>query len=202
VKLHKKRPLHSASSRVIIGLTGLTGVGKTEVLKIFKSLGAQTYNLDEISRELVHEDKDLLKKLFNEFGESILNNDGTLNRANLARIVFTDKAQLNKLNAIMFPRLREALLERLEQSSARINVVEAAILFEAGLDKYMDRIITVKCDKKKRDMRNLKRGFENREKFQLSQKEKVEKADFVITNNSSIADLQKHVKKIWKLLNK
>lgn len=126
---------------LVVGLTGQTGAGKTTVSDYLKENGVTIIDADHIAREVVESGSACIADIALEFGCEYINMDGTLNRKKMAKTVFTDKAKLKKLNALIFPyiidsiRTRTAQLRREQQG---IIVLDAPTLFESGADRECD----------------------------------------------------------------
>ncbi len=99
---------------LILGLTGGIGCGKSSLSNIFRNLNISIVDADIISRK-IFEDKLLLEKVFVHFGQSIKNDDGTLNRKALGKIVFSDEEKLKELNNLTHPRIREKIISEIEE---------------------------------------------------------------------------------------
>ncbi len=130
----------------MIGLTGQTGAGKSSVSKIIRSQGIPVIDCDQVSREVVANEKGCLADLALEFSILILNMDGTLNRKKLAEMVFGDPKKLERLNALIFPYIRSYVNDRLtalEAQGERLVVLDAPTLFESGIDADCDSVISV-----------------------------------------------------------
>lgn len=126
-----------------VGITGGIGSGKSTVCRLFAACGAPVYDSDTQAKRLMEEDGPLRRRLAARFGEEIYAG-GRLNRKLLAGRVFSDPAELSALNALVHPAVMEDF-ERWcgRQSGADYVVLESAILFEAGLEGYVDRTIAV-----------------------------------------------------------
>ena len=144
---------------VIVGITGSIGSGKSLVASELARLGACVLDLDVIARELVEPGISALAEIRDEFGPEYILEQGTLNRRALGRLVFSDPEALRRLNEIMFPKLVEATKERLDEVSGQheLVVVDAAILYQAGLDKLVDKVIAVTAEKEIRIARIVNR---------------------------------------------
>ncbi len=144
---------------MIVGVTGSTGSGKSVVASELARLGAYVIDLDVIARELVEPGMPALAEIRDEFGPEYILEQGTLNRRALGRHVFSDPEALRRLNEIMFPKLVEATKERLDEVSGQrdLVVVDAAILYQAGVDKLVDKVIAVTAEKEIRVARIVKR---------------------------------------------
>ena len=170
-----------------IGLTGNIGSGKTYVCEIFKSLGVPVYIADLEARKILIT-PEAIQELIQVFGTKILNGE-EIDRKSLANIVFNDPVELNKLNEIIHPKLREHFnLWVLENKSHPYVIQEAAILFENGFDAMMYKNITVSASKELRLQRAMKRDSANEKEIlarmdhQWSDEEKENAADYIIYN--------------------
>ncbi len=195
----------------IIGLTGGIGSGKSTVAKIFSELGANVIDADEVAREIVEPGEITWKRIVSEFGKEMLNDDQTLNRGLLAKVVFEDQDKRAKLNSIMHPKIQEEILSRIDKyrsdNEARTVIVEAALLVERkGLLKLFDKLIVVLVDEKSRISRIKKRDDLSSEEIlsrirsQISDDQKAKLADFVVDNTGSIERTELQVKKIWEAI--
>jgi dephospho-CoA kinase len=173
---------------IIVGLTGGIGSGKTTISKYFESLGIPVYIADDEAKGLMNCSKVIKRKLVQLFGESAYK-DGELNRSFLASKIFTDKTLLLKMNAIVHPKVASHFKRWLKKQDATYVIKEVAIIFENKLESQYDYIITVVADEDLRIKRVIKRDDASKEKIrsiiknQLSDAEKIEKSNFVITNN-------------------
>ncbi|MCF7561680.1 dephospho-CoA kinase [Sabulilitoribacter multivorans] len=174
---------------IIVGLTGGIGSGKTTVAKEFNLLGIPVYIADEEAKKLMNRSKIIKRKLIQLFGEKAYINE-ELNRPYLANIIFNDKSYLEKMNAIVHPKVAKHFQKWVQKQDAPYVIKEVAILFENGGDKACDFIITVVADKALRIKRLLKRDDTTKEKIeaimknQWSDEQKINKSDFVINNNT------------------
>lgn len=184
----------------IIGLTGGIGSGKTTVLKMFQKKGAAIYIADIEAKKIMTFNKELKKEIMNLLGENSYKNN-QLNRAFIAKQIFENPEKLQKLNALVHPKVRQDFLDFSKAATADILVYEAAILFESGADAHCDYVITVTADKEQRIQRVMLRdkadrdSVVNRIKNQTSDEEKIKKSDFVIYNNNLLGT-QKQVEDI------
>ncbi|WP_369012880.1 dephospho-CoA kinase [Flavobacterium anhuiense] len=189
----------------VIGLTGGIGSGKTTVANYFEEMGVPVYIADDGAKRVI-QSKNILDEVKSAFGGNIFDGD-ILNRAKLAQIVFNDKEQLTKLNAIVHPAVKldfEAWLEKYKNYDYVI--YEAAILFESGRYKECDVIITVTAPEEVRIERVIKRDKTTREqvlsrmKMQWDDEKRISKSNFVI-NNNNLKNAKEEVVKILKILN-
>ena len=188
----------------IIGLTGGIGSGKTMVANYIKSLGIPVYIADDEARELMKSEK-IIQEISSKFGSEIFEN-GILNRQKLAELVFNNPQELEKLNHIVHPAVKnhfENWVTKHEHHS--LVVKEAAILFESGSYKDCDVIITVTAPLEIRLQRVTTRDKTNKEsvlkriKSQWTDEQRIAKSDYVI-HNISVNETYKQTNEILKLL--
>lgn len=181
----------------IVGLTGGIGSGKSSVLSVFSSLGVPCYHSDIRAKELMQEDQELISQIKTLFGDDIYQGK-KVNRTKLADLVFPDKAKLDRLNAIVHPRVKSDFQFFLSQQKASYVIKEAAILFETGGAADCDATILVTAPQKLRIERVMKRDKTPKEHVKLrmshqwSDEKKIPLADFVINN----IDWDKTLKKV------
>ena len=189
-----------------VGLTGGIGSGKTTVANLFADLGIPVYNSDERAKWLLNNNSSLQAQIKSEFGDNVYEK-GILRTKYLADVVFNNPAKLNRLNSFVHPEVAldfESWLS--DNSSASIVIKEAAILIESGAYKHLDKIILVTTSKVNKLKRvSARDGVSEddvlkRMEFQIRDDEKKYYADFVINNNSSLLELEIHVKNLFNQL--
>ena len=171
-----------------VGLTGGIGVGKTYVAKIFKQMGVPVFNADVEAKKCLVEDSKLMIAVQSVFGEHIYKNR-TLQKDELAKIVFNNKEVLSELNALVHPVVKQRFEDWCKKQTTAIVMKEAAILFESDAHIGLDAVICVSANEHLRITRVKKRDgcsveeIKNRMNKQMPQAEKERLADFVIVNN-------------------
>jgi dephospho-CoA kinase len=175
-----------------VGITGGIGSGKTTVCQIFATLGIPIYYADVRAKEIMVTDADLIHQIKKLFGSDAYDENGQLNRKQIADKAFHDKNLLQQLNAIVHPAVFKDTLEWYQtHNNKAYTLYEAAILFESGSYKLLDKIITVFAPIEDRIARTIKRDKISRNEVleridkQLSEDEKMKRADFVIYNDHS-----------------
>jgi len=171
-----------------LGLTGGIGVGKTYVSKVFRQMGIPVFNADVEAKNCMAEDKDLMRKVKTSFGEHIYQN-GTLQKEELAEIVFNNNEKLAELNTLVHPVVKQKFEDWCKKQTTAIVMKEAAILFESDAHLGLDAVICVSAAEKVRIERVQNRDgssvteIKSRMDKQMSQSKKEELADFVIVND-------------------
>jgi dephospho-CoA kinase len=175
----------------IIGLTGGIGSGKSTIAAIFQLLGIPVFNADSEALALYSEDAELLREVVDEFGREVLNADGTINRMQLASIVFGDEAALRKLNSLIHPRVANRFIQWKIRQHAPIVMRESAILFESASNSDCDSVIVVSAPEKLRVNRVMKRSALTRQEVeariarQWPESKLQEQADWIVVNDDS-----------------
>lgn len=191
-----------------IGLTGSIGCGKSSLSNILKKHNIPIIDADIKGRE-IYEDKELLKAIEEAFGSSVINENGTLNRKNLGKIVFSDDDKLQKLNSLTHPVIRRMInedLDEYEKRGEKMVVIDAALLLEAGFTSMIDTIIVVTCSEPVQLQRVILRDNCSEEdamgriKSQMPQKEKVKYAEFVVDNSGTLNQLEKEAEELIRKL--
>lgn len=193
---------------MVVGITGGPASGKSAVTRMLRDRGAVTFSADEASRAVLTPGGPLLRALGAEFGQKALNPDGTLNRADVGRLVFADADARERLNRILHPAILGLLRAQIDAAREdfpdRIPiVVEAPLLFEANLARWFERIIVVIASETTQIARLRARNALNetearaRLESQWPIAEKAARADYTISNEGSLTDLERSVGRIW-----
>jgi dephospho-CoA kinase len=191
-----------------IGLTGGAATGKSTVSEILRGLGAYIIDVDLIGREVVEKGSPCLKEIAAQFGEDMLQPDGSLDRKKMGDLVFADREKLERLNAIVHPAMTARVEEKIKKlegdQSTRTVVVDAAILIEMGLRRLVDCLWLVWADRKTQVERLMTRDGMSQEKAeniinsQMPMEEKERYADVVIENTGTLQDLETKIRKLWE----
>jgi len=182
-----------------VGLTGGIGSGKSTVAAMFADLGVPVLDLDLVGRSLLRGEAGLGAKLADIFGAAILDEQGDVDRAALAREAFASEAATAKLNAIMHPLIRREEDRWVARQSGGYCIIEASVLIESGGASRMDAVIVVMADAEKRRQRVVDRGspslqmLENILARQCSDEERLAVADYVVANNGLLPELRREV---------
>ena len=187
---------------LLIGLTGGIGSGKSTVAAMLRDQGIRVVDADQIAREVVEPGQPALAELVEVFGQDILNDDGSLNRQELANRAFVTEEATNALNAITHPRIEQETQRQFDLAAAEkenLLVYDMPLLVERGLHEEMDMVIVVHTDIEERVRRLVEhRGLDEddvrrRMSHQVDDVTRLASADVLIDNNGSVDHLRKQV---------
>jgi len=187
---------------MILGLTGGFGCGKSSVIEFFKAAGWQTSSADDICAELYEQQETkLMEQLRGRWQDKVFYSDGKVNKAEIAKIVFSDDSELQWLCSVLYPLIAKKTKSLIEENRGKDFIIEVPLLFEAGWDKIFDKTVAVWTDTETQKERLLAKGFsindiKSRNSKQLPNDEKLQKADFGIMNNGNLKFLQKQCNKL------
>ena len=173
-----------------VGITGGIGSGKSLIARMFEVLGVPVLHADEVAKYLMQHDADLMASIRLLFGNEVYQN-GRLNRPFLASVVFADKAKLEQLNGLVHPAVLHYGKEWAGQQNAPYILKEAAIFFESGSYKEMDKMIGVYAPFELRLQRAMQRDnttaetVKQRMAQQMDEEEKMKRCDYIIRNDGS-----------------
>jgi dephospho-CoA kinase len=195
---------------LIIGVAGKIASGKSTVCSVLKNLikDCIILKVDSIAKKIYSENQAVVKKLENSFGASIFFSNGNIDYNKLALKIFSSRENLKKINSIMFPEIKNKISKILEEEKyMSCVIIDAAVLFDAGLYKYCDYIIWVDAERERR--------FEQLTACSSLSKSEIKKridgqmvniieelVDFKIKNDGDLKDLKEDVKKIVSVINK
>lgn len=192
----------------IVGLTGGFGTGKSFVAGLFKKMGADVVDADRIAHRILKKGSVTYKRIVAVFGSSILDAGGSINRKKLGKIVFGGKEKLSMLNRIIHPVVIDEIKNKIRESKNDILVVDAPLICETGILRFMDKLIVVKASRQKQIDRCMKK-FSIRKKdvckrmtCQMPLKTKIKKADYCIDNNGTRKETEMQAKKVWQHIKK
>jgi dephospho-CoA kinase len=175
-----------------VGITGNIGSGKTTVCKIFEILGIPVFYADDEAKKVMTQDAELMAGIRQAFGSEAYTSDGTLNRKYIAGIVFNNKTQLEKLNALVHPAVFRAFDNWvIGQTSAPYVLKEAALLFESDSYKMCDRTVVVTAPLNVRIQRVTQRDglnaddVKSRNERQFTEEVKLSLANDAIINDDT-----------------
>lgn len=189
--------------RLVVGLTGGLGSGKSTVLTMFRKKGAFTLDADADVQAALKR-PEVLKKIRRNFGPEVFSGR-QLNRRALAALVFKNARERRKLERLIHPLVRKNFRRKLAKKKGTVAVCDVPLLYERGWPSRFDRVVVVDAPAAVRVKRLKKRGFSPKEsaarmRAQWPLSHKVKRADFVIRNGGSIKNTQAQVNRIWDLL--
>ncbi|WP_067730540.1 dephospho-CoA kinase [Oceanobacillus damuensis] len=195
-----------------IGLTGSIASGKSTVSLMFDDFDIPVVDADKIAREVVEPGENAYEQVVENFGKTILREDGTLDRPALGAIIFDDAAKRKLLNSIVHPAVREKMLYQRDaylEGGAQCVVLDIPLLFESKLTDFVDRTVVVYVDEAVQLKRLMERNHYSekealqRIRSQMSLKKKVKLADAVINNNGTKQETYTQLERLlnkWKLV--
>ncbi|HHU62890.1 MAG TPA: dephospho-CoA kinase [Clostridiales bacterium] len=193
----------------VIGLTGGIASGKSTVSSMLKQLGAYIIDADVIAREVYEDDRRVVNRLVKTFGPDIIDGEGNVIRSKLAERVFGNAEALKVLNYITHPVIIDRIISEIDNIKKATHpfpaiIVDAALLIECGLYKYVDRIWLVKTDRNQQIKRLMVRDNISREQAinrinsQMPDEEKERFAHRIINNNGDLSNLRRQVQNLWR----
>ncbi|MBC8243570.1 MAG: dephospho-CoA kinase [Verrucomicrobia bacterium] len=177
-----------------LGLTGGIGMGKSTAAELLAKRGVPVTDSDVLARELVEPGQAALGEIAGAFGEEVLREDGSLDRARVAALVFSDSTAREKLEGILHPRIREARQARLDRWAAdgeRLAVAVIPLLFETRAEASFDKIVCVACSPEAQQVRLRERAWSDdqissRLAAQMPVDEKMNRSDHVVWTDGTI----------------
>ena len=192
--------------KIVIGVTGGTGSGKSTVSSYLKERGAKIIDADIVARKIVMPGETALSEIEKSFGKEVILPDGCLDRKKLASIVFSDGERLNILNSITHKYIIADISRTLSETEENIAVIDAALLFQTELHKLCDKTIAVIADEKVRKERIINRDglseelAQNRISSQEPNSFYEERGDYVLVNDGKFDCLKIEIERILKEL--
>ena len=191
-----------------VGLTGGIGSGKSAVSRLLQEHGAVVVDADLVAREVVDVGSPGLAAVVDAFGPDVLQEDGSLDRAALGRLVFSDREALTRLNAVTHPRIAErtaALVRQAAEAGTEVLVHDVALLVENGLTGYDAVVVVAASPQTQLDRLVRLRGMPEAEArariaAQLPLEHKLAVATHVIRNDGPLEDLAPQVERVWASL--
>lgn len=196
-----------AGKCLIIGLTGMSGAGKTTACDVFRGNGWAIIDCDVVSRKVVECGKPALSEIAEHFGSEILLPDGTLDRRRLGDLIFSDERRRNELNTVIYPYISYEIIRCAAEyikGGSKFVLLDAPTLFESGADGLCDRIVSVTAPIDACALRIMQRDgltreqAENRLKSQHSEEFYREKSDFCVRNDRDSVHLKQQIGTIVK----
>lgn len=197
----------NSEGMLLIGLTGNVGSGKSAVARLWREeRGATVIDADYLGTEAVKPGSQVLKKLVERFGDRILQANGSLDRRLMGQIAFSSSENLEALNSIVHPEIIRQITSAIEQAKNKgspVVVVDAALIFEFGIDEIMDRVVVVDAPLEMRKQRILAKNkmdeqtIEKLMSFQLSAEELYRRGHYVIENHGDLDALRERALEVF-----
>jgi dephospho-CoA kinase len=199
-------PRQKRNSKIVIGVTGSFGSGKSTVAGILKKHGASVIDADKLAHACIQPGSPAYKRIVSSFGRAVLTRKGEIDRSRLAKVVFNDVRKLRKLNAIIHPQVNLGIKRAIREAGPGIVVLDAPLLIEAGLSGIVDKLVVVNISQNKQISRIQKilkiprAQIIKRIKCQMPLKVKVRLADFVIDNDGKLEKTRRQVAELLRNL--
>lgn len=191
---------------MIVGLTGGIGSGKSTAVKIFKELGIDSIDADDVAKNIIDSNKNARKLFIEEFGDKYILKNHKINRDLLREDIFNDKSKIKKLESIIHPIVREEIFKFIQKSESIYTIIDVPLIFETKSEDFYNKIVVVDCDTNTQILRASQRDNKTEESIlkiignQATREERFSIADYVINNDSSYGNLKKEVIKTHQLL--
>ncbi len=189
--------------KLVVGVTGGIGSGKTTVAKLFETLGAGLVDTDEIAHELTRAGQPAVEQIRKQFGPEYVDAEGALQRARMRALVFEDAQARAKLEAILHPLIRAAAEVRLNNWPGAYVLLVVPLLVETGSYRgQVQRVLVVDCDEELQITRVMRRGGLSEQQAraivasQATREQRLAAADDIITNNAGLAELAEQVRRL------
>ena len=193
----------------VIGITGGIASGKSTVVQMLEQRGAVLLSADAVGHEVYEPGRPAWQEIVDAFGRQVVAEDGTIDRKRLGAIAFSDPQQLQRLNAITHPRMKEMMRQKLSEERARgtqVAVLEAALLFDAGWDDLTDEVwVTVAPPEVAAGRTAERSGLSVEEalariRAQMSNEERIARSQVVIDTDCPLERTRKQVDEEWARL--
>ena len=195
-----------SKGKILIGITGGIGAGKSIASNYFEAAGYTVIYADEIAKRLYRTNSLLKQKLVDEFGKGILDKDGNIAGIGARHIILSNRRNVKRVNKIVHPFVRKEINDILKGIDDKIVFIEAAIMFDTGFYKSMNHTVLVYSPKELRIKRAGKRDKIPKSEvnrlinLQLDERKKLKLADFVIRNDSTKAKMLKALNNFEKMM--
>ena len=181
-----------------IAITGGIGCGKSTVLEFLEANGVACLSADALVRHLLSEDQSVIDSVIEHFGTELKNESGSIDRRALAKIVFQSKSDLESLESLLHPLVRESCEAFFEAHNTQLACVEIPLLFEKRLEKEYDLVVSIISSDINANIRLRLKGYSDmdiafRRQQQLPNSIKAERSNFVLSNDGSLNFLEQQL---------
>ena len=190
---------------MIVGLTGGIGSGKSEVSRRFEALGVEVIDADLVARQVVEPGCPALSAIAGHFGNQVLQEDGSLDRAQLRGIIFDNSAHKSWLENLLHPIIRIETIKQLADIKSTYGILSSPLLLETNQYQLVDRVLVVDAEEALQIARASARDANAIEQIQkimatqLTRPQRCARADDIIHNHGDLAELQLQVEKLHYL---
>ncbi|MFC1467244.1 dephospho-CoA kinase [Verrucomicrobiota bacterium] len=179
-----------------IGITGGIACGKSETGRILEALGVAVCDADQVAHRQMLPGTPVFQEIVRAFGPQVLNEEGSIDRGSLGQLVFCDPKALQRLNAMVHPAVQDAIRSWLSAQQG-LCAVMVPLLYEVGWEEMWDAVICVAASRQNMLERLTRRGFSEEEscrriQAQMELNEKISRADYVIYNDGTLAELREN----------
>lgn len=194
---------------IVVGITGTVGAGKSTVGRLFEGWGACRVDADELARRAVAPGTEALEEIRDAWGDAVLDDDGSLDRAAMREVVFGDARARERLESIVHPavrRLRDERFREAREAGAEVVVAEVPLLLETGMEEDFDVVLVVDAPREvRRERVSSERGvtaetFDAIEAAQWPAERKRRAADLVVENDGTRQELEAAARRAWEAI--
>ncbi|MEZ8099708.1 dephospho-CoA kinase [Vibrio bivalvicida] len=190
---------------LVIGITGGIASGKTTVADLFhQNFGIEIVDADIVARQVVEPESQGLKAIEQHFGDSVIQQDGTLDRAKLRKIIFSNPSQKEWLNHLLHPMIRTEMMTQLAEVKSDYALLVIPLMVENNLQSLADKVLVVDVDEKTQIQRTIERDHVDAAQAkailssQASREQRLAIADYVIKNNTENQKLLSQITELHK----
>ncbi len=188
--------------KLIVGLTGGIGSGKSEVGRRFEKLGVTLVDADFLAHQVVEPGEPALGQIAEHFGREILTDEGRLNRASMRTLIFEHPEEKRWLEELLHPLVNREIRVQLNEAKSPYAILMSPLLLETHQDRMVDRVLVVDSPESEQLSRVTRRDQSKREQIeaiistQISYKKRLERADDIIRNEGALSELDDQVEKL------
>tara|TARA_B110000858_G_scaffold179560_1_gene216354 strand:+ start:30246 stop:30860 length:615 start_codon:yes stop_codon:yes gene_type:complete len=192
----------STAKRVVVGLTGGIGSGKSAAANMFRELGIDVIDADALAREVVEPGQPALSEIAAHFGSELLTAEGYLDRAALRSIVFSNPEHKSWLENLLHPLIAELLQRRLNATKSPYTILESPLLLETEQHKLVERVLVIDASEPTQINRSVKRDGSDEELIrsiiasQIDRADRIRQADDLVSNEDSLEQLRENIESL------
>ncbi len=190
--------------KIVIGISGFIGSGKSTIAHIFESLGAYRIDADEVVDQIYQPNQPGYKKILEFFGEEYFKKNGELNRKKLAKNIFDDPKKLRILHSLIHPLVTTEIQKIIDKCKNPFIIIEATYFEKKQLKQLISKIIWIECPKNILEQRVQQERAMDKKLFEkiIFYQKKPEEIDYIIENSKTIDELTEKVTKLFQKIKK